>query len=123
MDITPLIPKGRQIIDRYGNGGFVVSGVAHKGNMLITPQGPLAWNVTSMDDIAPESLAPLFAGEAPEIVLIGAGVKFMPLPARLRAFFQERKVAVDAMDTGAACRTYTVLLSEGRMVAAALIAV
>ncbi len=123
MDITPLVPKDKQVITHYGNGGFVINGVAHKDNILITPDGVAPWPVTGAGDAAPESLAPLFAGELPEIVLIGVGAKFMPLTAGLRAFFREKNVAVDTMDTGAACRTYTVLLAEGRLVVAALIAI
>lgn len=123
MDITPLIPKGRQVIDRYGNGGFVINGVAHKGNILLMPEQVAPWLATDMADATPESLSALFAGEPPEIVLIGMGTRAAQLPPALRDFFRERKIAADAMDTGAACRTYTVLLAEGRMVSAALIAV
>ncbi len=123
MDITPITPKDRLVISHYGNGGFVVNGVAHKGNILITPDRVVPWGADSIADATPESLAALFSGEPPEIVLVGLGIQFAPLSAALRAFFREKNVAADAMDTGAACRTYSVLLTEGRMVAAALIAV
>lgn len=124
MDITPLIPKDRQVINRYGNGGFVISGVVHKGNILIASHGVFAWAVSELMHAEADSLMPLLTdAEQPEIVLIGAGKKFAPLPAALQALLRERKIAVDVMDTGAACRTYTVLLAEGRLVAAALIAV
>jgi len=123
MDITPLIPKDRQIINRYGDGGFVINGVAHKGNILIGPEGVAPWPVASLGDVTPDSLAFLLAGALPEIVLAGAGMHGLPLPPALRAHFRDKGIAIDVMDTGAACRTYTVLLAEGRLVAAALIAV
>jgi uncharacterized protein len=123
MDITPLVPKDSQVITHYGNGGFVINGVAHKGNILLLPDKVVPWEVQSIADAGPESFRALLAGDLPEIMLIGVGPRFMPLAAGLREFFREKGVAVDMMDTGAACRTYTVLLAEGRQVAAALIAV
>ena len=124
MDITPLVPKDRQTISHYGNGGFVVNDIAHKGNILIAPHAVSEWAASDIKDATPESFAPLLGGTDPiEILLIGTGAAFAPLPAALRDYFREKGIAVDAMDTGAACRTYTVLLAEGRALAAALIAV
>lgn len=123
MDITPLVPTDSQIINRYGDGGFIVNGVSYKGNILIMPDKVIGWSATSIADANPDSLAPLLSGELPEIVLVGVGAQFLPLPEKLRSILHAKHISVDAMDTGAACRTYTVLLAEGRQVAAALIAV
>jgi len=123
MDITPLVPKDRQVISHYGNGGFVISGVAHKGNILVLADKVMPWNVTEISVALLASFDALFASDPPEILLIGTGAKFAPLAPKLREYFREKGVAADAMDTGAACRTYTVLLAEGRQVAAALVAV
>ena len=122
MDITPVTPKDKLVITHYGDGGFVISGTAHKGNILIAGNSVAPWNAATLADATPESLAPLIA-HPPEILLLGMGPKFMPVPQALRAWCRERNIAVDGMDTGAACRTYDVLLNEGRIVAAALIAV
>ena len=123
MDITPLIPKGRQIISHYGDGGFVINGTAHKENVIICPEHTTSWRVTGIEDATSESFHSLFESELPELLLIGTGKKFTALSTELRSFFRDKNIAVDAMDTGAACRTYTVLLAEGRSIAAALIAV
>jgi len=124
MDITPLISKGRQIISRYGSGGFVINEVRAEGNILLLGDQLLPWIAAGITGITPESLQPFFdAAPKPEIVLIGSGSRFIPLAPELRALFQGHHINADAMDTGAACRTYNVLITEGRQVAAALIAV
>ena len=65
---------------------------------------------------------PMFAAEPRiEILLIGSGATFEMAPAVLRKALSARRIAVESMDTGAACRTYNVLMAEDRRVAAALI--
>jgi uncharacterized protein len=124
MDITPLTPQGRQIINRYGNGRFVISEKEYTGNLLVTPEHILPWSAENLNTATFESFSALFTQAVmPEIILIGAGSQFLPMPADLRNYFRKRNIAIDAMDTGAACRTFNVLLGEDRRVAAALIAV
>jgi uncharacterized protein len=65
----------------------------------------------------------LAEGEAIEILLVGTGRDIRPLPAPLRAALKEKRIAADPMSTGAAVRTYNVLLAEDRAVAAAFVAV
>ena len=70
------------------------------------------------------SLSPLLSSEPRlEILLVGTGKRLVPLHPMLKAQLRERGIGADPMDTGAACRTYNVLMAEGRRVAAALIAV
>ena len=70
-----------------------------------------------------ESLAPIVAAApAVELLILGLGPRFLPVPAALRQALKDQGIALEAMDTGAACRTYNVLLAEDRRVAAALIA-
>jgi len=125
MDITPLVPKGRQLIQGYGDGGFRISGTRHEGSVWILPEQTLAWAVGAIAEADPASLKDLIALSAQHvrILLIGTGKAMLPLPATWRALAREADVAIEAMDTGAACRTYNVLLAEEREVAAALIAV
>jgi len=124
MDLVPKIPAGRQFIHGYGDGGFRVAGRRWQGSVLVFPDRTLAWPVATMTQATLETLAPVGAtpGEI-ELLLIGCGTTMALPSAALRAALKTRGVAVDAMDTGAACRTYNVLASEGRPVAAALIAV
>ena len=124
MDVTPRVPGGRQVVNAYGNGGFRVAGVAHQGSLLVLPDRSFAWAVTRMAELTLASLAPVLdAGTGTEILLIGCGSAVAFIPRALREALRTRGLAVDGMDTGAACRTYNVLLAEDRRVAAALIAV
>lgn len=83
-----------------------------------------AWPVDAADAVSAESLDVVFTlGESVELLLIGCGAEFGPEPAGLRAALKEAGIGLEWMDTGAACRTYNVLVGEERRVAAALIAV
>jgi uncharacterized protein len=126
VDVTPLVPEGRQIIEGYGNGGFRIGGTVHPGSRLVFPERSEAWPVASFDALTIDALAPVIvAGQegAVELLLIGCGLRLTPVPPAIRAALKEAGVGVEPMDTGAACRTYNVLMAEGRRIAAALIAV
>jgi uncharacterized protein len=119
-DVTPLIPAGRQVVDSYGRNGFHVSGVAYEGAILVTPDATVAWRIGSFTEVTLDSLSVLFE-RGIEILLLGCGARMAPVPMNLRAALKARGIVVDAMDTGAACRTYNILLAEERRVAAALL--
>jgi uncharacterized protein len=124
MEITPLIPEGRQVIESYGDGRFRVSGVAIEGSLLVLPTATYPWAAAGLSDLTLEALTPVLAADPPvEILLVGCGKRLLPLPAAFKASLRERGIGADPMDTGAACRTYNVLMAEGRRVAAALLAV
>jgi len=123
MDITPNIAQDRQVIESYGQGRFRISGRSYSGSVLVFPGRTLAWPVAAMADMSPDALAGVMAERpAVEILLIGCGARLTPLPVALRAALRQHGIGCDTMDTGAACRTYNVLLAESRRVAAALIA-
>jgi uncharacterized protein len=125
MDITPAVPSGRQVIEAYGPSGFRVSGVTYAGAVIVFPESTRSWQVTAMADVTMTTLAPVHqradSEEAIEILLLGCGRRMMLVPPPLRLELRQIGIAIDAMDTGAACRTYDVLLTEGRRVAAALL--
>ena len=123
LDITPVLPAGRQLIESYGAGKFRIAGSDHEGSVLIFPDHTLPWPVTDADDIILEQLKDISAGPPVEILVVGCGPAFRPPPAVLREGLREWGVVLEWMDTGAACRTFNVLLSEDRACAAALIAV
>ena len=115
---------GRYPIDAYGNGGFRFAEMSHRGSILALPSGIKAWDVTAIADVGPDSLAPLVAeAGAIDFVLVGTGLDIAPLPEPARRRLREAGIRVDLMQTGAAARTYNILLGENRKVAAALIAV
>ncbi len=124
MDISPRALGDRQLIQSYGEGRFRISGTVHDGGVLVFPERTLPWPVASIRGVTVDSLAEVTAAEpAVEILLLGCGSRFETIPAALKEALREAGVMVDSMGTGAACRTYNVLVSEGRRVAAALIAI
>jgi uncharacterized protein len=121
MDLTPIVPAGRQVIERYGNGGFRVTGVDHQGSILVLPDATMVWAPESTDGLTIDDFAPLF-GRA-QILLLGCGKRMEMVPTGLRIALRDQGLIVDSMRTDAACRTYNVLMAEDRRVAAALIAI
>ena len=120
MDITPIIPGDRMIIDAYGPGRFRISGQTYEASILVFPDEVRIWAVSALDQIDAESLAPA-AEKQVEVLLVGTGPKMQLLPAAVKQALRTQGVGVDVMDTGAACRTYNILMAEGRRVAAALL--
>jgi uncharacterized protein len=120
-----FVPE-RAPIDAYGNGGFRFAGMSHRGSLLVLADGMHAWLIGALGAAA-DFDAPLRAVlerlEEPQFLLLGTGAKQIFPDARLRAAFHERGIGFDVMDTGAAARTYNVLLAEGRPVMVALVAV
>ncbi|WP_230531979.1 Mth938-like domain-containing protein [Microvirga roseola] len=115
---------GRHEIDAYGNGGFRFADMSHRGSILVLPSGIRAWPVTSVSELTGASFDPVFAeAEQIELLLIGTGADIAAFPERLRAPFREAQIRLDVMQTGAAARTYNILVAENRRVGAALIAV
>jgi uncharacterized protein len=111
-------------IEAYGNGGFRFGGMSHRGSLLCLPSGIWASAIASPADIGAETLALLFANSAAiDHCLIGCGAAPVPLAAGLREMFRSHGIIVETMTTGAAVRTYNILMGEGRRVAALLIAV
>jgi uncharacterized protein len=111
-------------IDAYGNGGFRFGGMSHRGSLLCFPDGIWAWPVASLAELTAATLEPAFArADALDFFLVGGGRDPFILPAQLHQRFRDVSLPVDAMPTGAAVRTWNVLLAERRRVGAALIAV
>ena len=121
MELTPLVPAGRQVIERYGESGFRVAGVIYRGAVLVFPDRTLPWSATNTSDVTWESLAPVIEHGGTQILLLGLGRGMRATPPALRAAMRAAGIVLEPMDTGAACRTYNVLVSEDRRVAAALL--
>jgi uncharacterized protein len=115
---------GRHQLEAYGNGGFRFGGMSHRGSILALPSGVRAWPVRNVSEIGEAALAPIIAeAEAIEILLLGTGDQPAFIEESVRAPLAAAGIRLDAMQTGAAARTYNVLIAEERRVAAALIAV
>lgn len=123
MDITPLVPEGRQIVNGYGPDMFRVSGRVHHGSVLVFPDRTIGWSPSTMDELSVADFDEVRRAEpAVEVLLLGCGERMQLIPSNIRSALREDGIGVEPMDTGAACRTYNVLAAEGRRVAAALIA-
>ncbi|MBB1247953.1 MULTISPECIES: Mth938-like domain-containing protein [unclassified Rhizobium] len=115
---------GRAPIDAYGNGGFRFADMSHRGSILCLPSGIYGWDVADGADIDEAGLARVLSEAAEiEVLLVGTGVNLMPLKRPLRDALKQAQISADPMSTGAAVRTFNILLAENRAVAAALIAV
>lgn len=115
---------GRHAIDAYGNGGFRFADMSHKGSILILPSGVRAWDVADANALTTADFKGVFDEAAEiELLLLGTGTGIVPLPESIRWRFREARIGLELMPTGAAARTFNILLAENRRVAAGLVAV
>ena len=113
--------EGQNAIARHGPGGVVVNGQEHRASVVVRWAGAvLPWNVAAFDQLTQAHFASL-AELAPELVIFGSGSKIRFVHPSLLKPLIDRRIGVETMDTAAACRTYNVLLAEGRSVLAALL--
>jgi uncharacterized protein len=111
-------------IDAYGNGGFRFRDLSHRGSLLCLPTGMFGWPPTVANGLELADFDAVFAKpQGVGFVLLGTGDAQVFPPASVRKAFAEAGIGLEPMSTGAAVRTYNVLLGEGRDVACALIAV
>ena len=111
------------VIDSHGDGGFRFAGMSHRGSLLSLPDGIWAWPPASAADLTEIALAPIFARAGDlDFFILGTGAKPRAVPQGLRTRFREAGISLDVMTTGAAVRTYNVMLLESRRVGAGLIA-
>jgi len=122
----PHLP-GPAPIEAYGSGGFRFAGMSHRGSLLCLPNGIWASPVTSAGEIDEAVLALALKPATPEAAvdhfLIGTGKDLLAMPAPLREAFRARRIVLESMSTGAAVRTYNILLGERRRIGALLVAV
>jgi uncharacterized protein len=115
---------GRAPIDAYGNGGFRFADMSHRGSLLCLPSGIHGWEVEEGEPLTAAAFVRVLAESSDiEVLLVGTGANLKPLPAEVRAALKAKGISSDPMSTGAAVRTFNIMLAESRAVAAALIAV
>jgi uncharacterized protein len=116
-------PSQVQLIRTYGPGRFLIGEREWREPVLVTPFASFPWRVGRAEELSVEALKDTaqMAWSGIELLVVGCGAKAVFLPPPLRASFKQAGVALEVVDTGAACRIYNVLLAEGRRVAAALI--
>ena len=113
--------EGENAIARHGPGGVAVNGVEYTDSLVVPWTGDVrAWNAPTFESLAPAHFETLVTLR-PELVLFGSGRRLRFPPAALLRPLIEAGIGFETMDTAAACRTYNVLLAEGRSVVAALL--
>lgn len=114
--------SGINIIQGYGPGRFRIGQTVYEHSLLVSATRVARWNASEASQITPESLE-VFLNHDPalEVFLFGTGKSIMPIPQNIRDTLRSQKIGCDVMDTGAACRTYHVLLAEKRRVGAAML--
>ncbi|WP_226782562.1 Mth938-like domain-containing protein [Oceaniglobus trochenteri] len=117
MRLNEISYNDSRPIDGYGPGFFRIGGKVVQGDVCVLPGGVLPWGgyvdhatlIQARDDL--------------DVVFVGTGAEVAHVPGDFRAALEEAGLGVEAMATPAACRTYNILLSEGRRVGVALLAV
>ena len=117
-------PRNRKVVTGYGDGGFRIAGERVEGSLIVFPERFVPWSVTQLGELTASNLGEVIAvAREVDILLLGCG-DVPPIVGKvIRADLKRHGIVIDAMSTGAACRTFNILLGEGRAVAAALIAV
>ena len=111
---------GVNIVTGYGEGYILINGERHERNLIVVPDRVIAWEAASFEALAEAHFAGLAALE-PEIVLLGTGPRLRFPDPRLTQPLTGARIGLEVMDLNAACRTYNILVSEDRRVAAALL--
>ena len=121
MDVTPLVSKGRQLIESYGDGAFKISGVVYTAPVIVFPESCFSPDYFEADESNFKLLREVFqTSYSPSVLLYGTGKNTSLLPEIEKEFVRQQNCVLDIMNTGAACRTFNVLCAEDRRVAAVL---
>ncbi|HHZ75142.1 MAG TPA: hypothetical protein EYO02_01605 [Rhodospirillales bacterium] len=124
LDISPVDFEGRNIIQSYGNGKFQISDKKYDHSVLVFPDQIIPWSPIDTNNLIVDDFKKvLTVGPIVELLLLGCGKTTWFLPLPLRDELKEMGLVLEPMDTGAACRTFNVLLGENRRIAAALMLV
>ncbi|MCL6609445.1 MAG: Mth938-like domain-containing protein [Geminicoccaceae bacterium] len=119
------VPTGeRPFVRAYGPGGFTIGATRFAGSLLLLPDRIERWCPVDPEALVAEDLKALqpLTGGAVSLLVLGLGATARPLPPALLAELRSWGLAVEAVATPAACRTWNLLLAEGRPAAAALVA-
>jgi uncharacterized protein len=110
-----------QTVTAYDSDGVEINAVRYRHHLLVMPEmAPVAWPVASFDELGKAHFDAIAAYQ-PDVVIMGTGARQRFVHPALLGALTARHVGVECMDSGAACRTYNVLMGEGRRVLLALL--
>ncbi len=121
MKMTEDFGTATHLITGYGPGMVRINETPHRTSLIVRPERlDTAWGPERFEEL---DLACFFSvlADPPEIVILGTGASQRFPPREIPAAFHSRSIGFEVMDTGAACRTYNIIMAEGRSVAAALL--
>jgi uncharacterized protein len=121
MKLHSSITKQYQTVTGYDDQGVEINAERFDFSLIVMPEvPPRAWSVSSFDQLTEEHFAQI-EQDAPDVVILGTGARQRFAHPRLVAGLAARSVGVECMDNKAACRTYNILMGEGRKVTLALV--
>ena len=121
MKLQADLQPSLNTVSAYGVNFIEINAIRYDSSLLLTPEGPvLEWSCASFADLKPADFQ-LMADKKPALVILGSGKKIQFPKPELIAPLIQAKIGIETMDLQAACRTYNVLMAEGRNVLAALI--
>jgi uncharacterized protein len=121
MKLHTTISQQYQTVTAYDASGVEINAIRYTHSLIVLPEtAPVAWPATSFDTLSVEHFAQIDA-MAPDVVILGTGARQRFVHPRLTTALTTRRIGVECMDNQAACRTYNILMAEGRKVALALI--
>ena len=122
MKLQPAAPSAHNLFTGYGPGYVAINRVRHEKHIVVTAERVTEWNISGFETLGVAQFEPLLALK-PEIVILGTGATLRfpgPEVTRLAA---AAGIGLEVMDSKAACRTYNILIAEGRKVLAAILVV
>jgi uncharacterized protein len=121
MKLHNTATKHYQTVTAYDDNIVEFNAIPYAHSLLVLPEiAPVAWPVTAFDQLTEAHFAQIDATQ-PDVVILGTGKRQRFVHPKLIASLTDRRIGVDCMDNKAACRTYNILMAEGRKVALALI--
>ncbi len=121
MKLNSTPTKHYQTVTAYDDEAVEFNAIRYAHSLLVLPEvEPVIWPVTAFETLTTEHFAQIDATQ-PDVVILGTGKRQRFIHPKLTAMLTERRIGVECMDNQAACRTYNILMAEGRKVALALI--
>ena len=121
MKLHTTATQHYQTVTAYDETGVEINAVRFSHSLIVLPEvAPVAWPPESFDDLSADHFAQIDA-LSPDVVILGTGAKQRFVHPRLTSALTARRIGVECMDSQAACRTYNILMGEGRKVVLALI--
>ena len=121
MKLHPTATKQYQTITGYDDSGVEINAQPFGKSLIVMPEtAPRDWDVSAFEQLTEAHFAQILA-DRPDVVILGTGARQRFVHPKLSAALTMSRIGLECMDNKAACRTYNILMAEGRKVTLALI--